>query len=94
VHERPATTVAGDPRIAEPGHRDREGGRARFDGDSIRVTVEEAAVLQSFPPAYPWQGTKSARFRQVGDAVPPLLSAHVLAAVLGVPAPTHQEVSA
>jgi DNA (cytosine-5)-methyltransferase 1 len=84
VHERPATTVQGDPRIAQPGHRDREGGERQFEGESVRVTVQEAAILQSFPPDYPWQGTKSAQFRQVGDAVPPLLAAHVIAACLGV----------
>jgi DNA (cytosine-5)-methyltransferase 1 len=43
-----------------------------------RVTVEEAAALQSFPPGYPFYGTKSQKYRQVGDAVPPLLSAAVL----------------
>lgn len=52
-------------------------------GQAVRVTVQEAAVLQSFPPDYPWQGSKTAQYRQVGDAVPPLLAAHVLAA-LGV----------
>jgi DNA (cytosine-5)-methyltransferase 1 len=84
VHERPATTVQGDPRIAQPGHRDREGGERQFEGASVRVTVQEAAVLQSFPPDYPWQGTKSAAFRQVGDAVPPRLAAAVIGTCLGL----------
>jgi DNA (cytosine-5)-methyltransferase 1 len=82
-HERPATTVTGDARLGEPGHRDRAGGEPQFRPDAIRITVEEAAILQSFPPGYPWQGTKSKQFEQVGNAIPPLFAAHVLAAATG-----------
>lgn len=82
VHDRPATTVQGDPRIGRPGHKDREGGESQFDQDSVRVTVAEAAVLQGFRPDYPWQGNKSAQYRQVGDAVPPPLAAAVVAPLL------------
>ena len=76
VNTRPATTVCGDA------SRDREGGERQFGEESVRVTVEEAAVLQSFPAGYPWQGTKSAKYRQIGDAVPPLLAAAVLRPLL------------
>lgn len=48
---------------------------------SERVTVAEASVLQSFPADYPWQGTKTAQYRQVGDAMPPLLACAVISGV-------------
>jgi DNA (cytosine-5)-methyltransferase 1 len=75
---RPATTVCGDARLAPPGHRDPKGGERQFGEDTVRVNVQEAAVLQSFPADYPWQGTKSEQYRQVGDAVPPLLAVAIL----------------
>ncbi len=46
-----------------------------------RITVEEAAVLQSFPTGWNWQGPRSARFRQVGNAVPPRLARYVALAL-------------
>jgi DNA (cytosine-5)-methyltransferase 1 len=45
--------------------------------DGIRVTLAEAACLQSFPIGYSFRGTVSQRYRQIGDAVPPLLASHL-----------------
>lgn len=93
--ERPATTVAGDARLWPPGHKinsddrrrhadadDRYGDRAGTD--AIRLTPRDALILQSFPPDYPVQGSKTRKYKQIGDAVPPLLAAHVLATLLNV----------
>jgi DNA (cytosine-5)-methyltransferase 1 len=46
-----------------------------------RLTVQEAAVIQSFPSDLQWQGRQSAHFRQIGNAVPPRLAFHVANAV-------------
>jgi len=96
VHERPATTVCSTGRIAPPGHRDRSPGcESQYASpDTVRITVEEAAVLQSFPAGYPWQGTKTKQFEQIGNAVPPLLALHVLAAATGLAVPVPEEVAA
>ncbi|MEV7993142.1 DNA cytosine methyltransferase [Streptomyces sp. NPDC086077] len=51
-----------------------------------RFSMNEAGMLQSFPPDYPWSGTAQAQ--QVGNAVPPLFGAHLLSAALGLPRPT------
>jgi DNA (cytosine-5)-methyltransferase 1 len=48
-------------------------------GNWRAVTVEEGATLQTFPPGYPWHGTKKSRGQQVGNAVPPLLAKSILA---------------
>lgn len=42
-----------------------------------RLTVEEAAALQTFPREMQFAGTVTAQFRQIGNAVPPRLAFHV-----------------
>ena len=46
-----------------------------------RLTVSEAGRLQTFPANYPWSGKDVSQ--QIGNAIPPRLAAHVLAAALG-----------
>jgi DNA (cytosine-5)-methyltransferase 1 len=81
--ERPATTVACDRRVHPPGHKECAAdppGRyeQRRGANAVRVTVCQAAILQGFPADYPWQGTRTRQFEQVGNAVPPPVAQRVL----------------
>jgi DNA (cytosine-5)-methyltransferase 1 len=53
--------------------------------DTIRLSVQDAAILQTFPADHPWQGSRTKQFEQIGNAVPCLLAEHVIAAAFGIP---------
>jgi DNA (cytosine-5)-methyltransferase 1 len=81
--QRPATTVACDRRVHPPGHKENHSDppghyHQRRGASAVRVTVEQAAILQGFPAGYPWQGARTRQFEQVGNAVPPPLAHRVL----------------
>jgi DNA (cytosine-5)-methyltransferase 1 len=70
--DRPCTTIFA--------HLERDGNRfIHPDSSQARtLTVREAARLQSFPDSYVFAGAMKSRYRQIGNAVPPLLS-HAIA---------------
>lgn len=101
VFERPAPTLVGTRRseggmlvgrqLADGSRRDVGGHQTNVglrDGmlAAVRVTRDEAATLQSFPAGFEWIGTKTAQFLAIGNAVPPLMAAAILGALLAPPA--------
>lgn len=73
VADAPSCTVsASRPYLLERGH-----GEHIADRSARRLTVREAARLQSFPDWFEFTGTKTEQYRQVGNAVPPRLMAHL-----------------
>ncbi|MGW7076514.1 DNA cytosine methyltransferase [Streptomyces sp. NPDC054866] len=54
-----------------------------------RLSFEEAGLLQSFPGAYPWRSTDVAQ--QIGNAIPPRLSLHILSCALGFGRPDKEQ---
>ncbi|MFE3264262.1 DNA cytosine methyltransferase [Streptomyces sp. NPDC059215] len=79
--QQPATTVTG--RISRFVVFEHLNEQVVYEGP--RFSMNEAGMLQSFPPDYPWSGTAQAQ--QVGNAVPPLFGAHLLSSALGLPKP-------
>lgn len=54
-------------------------------GERRKLTRADALAIQTFPAGYPVAGGVSKQDQQIGNAVPPVLAAHVIAAVVGAP---------
>lgn len=81
VFDRPATTIVGSFKpevVSGPGYRTKGGPSRQNAPGSVCISEQQAAVLQSYPVDFPFQGSKSKRRLQIGNAVPPTVAEAVL----------------
>lgn len=64
----------GEPSTTVFAHLEKDGNRFIHPKYARTYTPREAARIQSFPDDFTFEGTMSKKFRQIGNAVPPLLS--------------------
>jgi site-specific DNA-cytosine methylase len=86
----PAQTIDSSGELHRPGRH--EGGEPSRGPNSAtflrRLTVAECSRLQAFPDWFSFVGSKTTRYAQIGNAVPPLLAWHIANAVREAIGPT------
>jgi len=73
--DRPAPTVTRE--CSHPGN-----GRYSHPEQDRLLTVREMALIQGFPDDYQFLGSLSFKYRQIGDAVPPMVAEQIARAIL------------
>lgn len=72
--DKPAPTVTRE--CSHPGN-----GRYSHPEQDRLLSVREMALLQGFSPSYHFEGSLSFKYRQIGDAVPPMIASMIAKAI-------------
>jgi DNA (cytosine-5)-methyltransferase 1 len=75
--DRPAVTIVRE--CAHVGN-----GRYTHPEQDRLLTVREMSLLQGFPPDYEFTGPLAARYNQIGDSVPPLISNQIASHIAAI----------
>lgn len=68
VLDRPGTTVSHHADLSKAGHHESN------KTGAVRLTIEQLAALQGFPPGFTFTGNKSQQHLQCGNALPPAMA--------------------
>ena len=66
--------VLDEPSWTVVSHLSKDGYMYIHPTESRTISVREAARLQSFPDSFVFYGSRGSQFKQIGNAVPPLLA--------------------
>jgi len=73
--DKPAPTITRE--CSHPGN-----GRYSHPDQDRLLSVREMALIQGFPGDYQFKGSLSSKYRQIGDAVPPMIATMIAQAVI------------
>jgi DNA (cytosine-5)-methyltransferase 1 len=68
--------------VADPHGETKDKERDLYGDRGPKLTVQQAAIIQGFPPDWEFQGRKTAAYRQVGNAFPPPVAQAVGEAII------------
>ena len=79
--DEPSPTIRGMNRPVPPGYPGHANDAKKLDGSIRALTSLERALIQTFPPNFKWNGTKTDMEQMIGNAVPVKLAEFVAKAL-------------
>ncbi|OQY48811.1 MAG: DNA (cytosine-5-)-methyltransferase [Anaerolineaceae bacterium 4572_78] len=90
--DEPSPTIRGVNRPLPCGYPGHQGDTAPVSEKIRALTTKERSLIQTFPPYFIWEGTKSNLEQMIGNAVPVKLAEHVAKAILDYADKEYQQI--